>query len=54
LGHTLITQKRNDGSFFELAPEERSELLALLDHAKVVLGKEFMPHGYYWPVKELY
>lgn len=45
-GHTLIIPKRHVGSFFELYPEERSELLALLDQAKVVLDKEFNPQGY--------
>ena len=45
-GHTLIIPKRHVGSFFELAPEERTELLALLDRAKLVLDKDFSPQGY--------
>ena len=45
-GHTLIIPKRHVGSFFELAAEERSELLALLDKAKLVVDKEFSPQGY--------
>ena len=46
LGHTLIIPKRHVGSFFELGLEEHSELLALLDEAKLVLDKEFSPQGY--------
>lgn len=45
-GHTLIIPKHHVGSFFELDPVERAELLALLDRAKVVLDKEFKPQGY--------
>jgi diadenosine tetraphosphate (Ap4A) HIT family hydrolase len=45
-GHTLIIPERHVGSFFELDPEERAELLALLDRAKLVLEKEFSPQGY--------
>jgi diadenosine tetraphosphate (Ap4A) HIT family hydrolase len=46
LGHTLIIPKRHVGSFFELAADERAELLALLDKAKTVVDKEFSPQGY--------
>ena len=45
-GHTLIIPKRHVGSFFELEAVERSELLELLDRAKVVLDREFAPQGY--------
>ena len=45
-GHTLIIPKRHVGSFFELTSEERSELLALLDRAQLVVDKEFIPQGY--------
>lgn len=45
-GHTLIIPKRHVGSFFELEAVERSELLELLDRAKVVLDREFKPQGY--------
>ena len=45
-GHTLIIPKRHVGSFFELELEDRSELLALLDRAKLLLDKEFSPQGY--------
>jgi diadenosine tetraphosphate (Ap4A) HIT family hydrolase len=45
-GHTLLIPKRHTGSFFELSPPERSDLLALLDRAKLVLDKEFQPQGY--------
>jgi diadenosine tetraphosphate (Ap4A) HIT family hydrolase len=34
-GHTLIIPKRHIGSFFDLAAEERAELLALLDKAGI-------------------
>jgi len=45
-GHTLIIPKRHVGSFFELEADERAELLALLDKAKVVADEEFSPQGY--------
>jgi len=45
-GHTLILPKRHVGSFFELTPEERADLLELLDAAKADLDREFSPHGY--------
>ena len=45
-GHTLLIPKRHTGSFFDLSDQERSDLLALLDRAKLVLDKEFQPQGY--------
>jgi diadenosine tetraphosphate (Ap4A) HIT family hydrolase len=45
-GHTLIIPKRHVGSFFELTPEERSDLLNLLDAAKSQLDEEDSPQGY--------
>jgi diadenosine tetraphosphate (Ap4A) HIT family hydrolase len=45
-GHTLIIPRRHTGSFFDLDVNERSDLLFLLDRAKVVLDAEFSPHGY--------
>ena len=45
-GHTLLIPKRHTASFFELSPQERSDLLALLDRAKLALDLEFQPQGY--------
>jgi diadenosine tetraphosphate (Ap4A) HIT family hydrolase len=45
-GHTLLIPRRHEGSFFGLAVEERSDVLVLLDRAKLVLDKEFQPKGY--------
>jgi diadenosine tetraphosphate (Ap4A) HIT family hydrolase len=45
-GHTLIIPKRHIGSFFELTPDERSALLALLDQAKAELQSSHEPQGY--------
>jgi diadenosine tetraphosphate (Ap4A) HIT family hydrolase len=45
-GHTLLIPKRHTGSFFELAEQERADLLALLDRAKRVLDAELQPQGY--------
>jgi diadenosine tetraphosphate (Ap4A) HIT family hydrolase len=45
-GHTLIIPRRHTGSFFNLAADERNDLFALLDRAKVVLDAEFSPDGY--------
>ena len=45
-GHTLLIPKRHVGSFFEITDEERADLLALLNKAKVVIQEEFNPDGY--------
>jgi diadenosine tetraphosphate (Ap4A) HIT family hydrolase len=45
-GHTLIIPKRHVRSFFDLLPEEREDLLALLDRAKKHLDTVFAPQGY--------
>ena len=45
-GHTLIIPKRHTGSFFDLTETERSDLLLLLDKAKLDLENEFKPDGY--------
>jgi diadenosine tetraphosphate (Ap4A) HIT family hydrolase len=45
-GHTLLMPKRHIGSFFELSAMERSDILNLLDCAKVMVDKEFQPQGY--------
>lgn len=45
-GHTLLIPKHHTGSFFDLTEQERRDLLALLDRAKLALDKEFQPQGY--------
>lgn len=45
-GHTLIVPRRHTGSFFELTPDERNALLALLDQAKAELQRNYQPQGY--------
>lgn len=45
-GHTLIIPRRHIGSFFDLAGEERTAMLTLLDSAKTELETEFHPDGY--------
>ena len=45
-GHTLIIPKRHVGSFFDVTGDEREEMLALLDSAKLDLDEEFHPDGY--------
>jgi diadenosine tetraphosphate (Ap4A) HIT family hydrolase len=45
-GHTLVIPKRHVGSFFELAADERGDLLVLLDRAKAVVDAEYKPDGY--------
>ena len=45
-GHALLIPKRHTGSFFDLAEQERTDLLALLDRAKRVLDAELQPQGY--------
>ncbi|MBU6272361.1 MAG: HIT domain-containing protein [Betaproteobacteria bacterium] len=45
-GHTLIIPRRHIASFFELAAEERADLLTLLDQARAGLDAEFHPDAY--------
>lgn len=45
-GHTLLIPRRHVGSFFEMSGQERGDLLALLDRAKLALDEEFQPQGY--------
>lgn len=45
-GHTLLIPKRHTCSFFDLSAQERSDLLTLLDRAKLVLDTEFQAKGY--------
>ena len=45
-GHTLLIPKRHTGSFFDLSEQERSDLLSLLDCAKLALDEEFQPQGF--------
>ena len=45
-GHTLVVPRRHVGSFFELYPNERHQLLDLLDLAKRSLDGELNPGGY--------
>jgi len=45
-GHTLLITKRHIGSFFDLTEAERSDVLALLNRAKLAVEHEFQPLGY--------
>ena len=45
-GHTLIIPRRHIGSFFELEPDEQTDLLGLLRRAKAAVENEFKPQGY--------
>jgi diadenosine tetraphosphate (Ap4A) HIT family hydrolase len=45
-GHTLIIPHRHVGSFFELTDVERSDLLKLLDWAKLQLTQAYHPDGW--------
>ena len=45
-GHTLVIPKRHVGSFFELTPEEATEMMSLMRRAKSALDIEFKPNGY--------
>ena len=42
-GHTLIIPRRHVGSFFEITPDERAALLALLDEARDGLARSHQP-----------
>ncbi|MFW2438038.1 MAG: HIT family protein [Arenicellales bacterium] len=45
-GHSLIIPRRHVSSFFDTSPEERTALMALLDHTKKDLDREFSPDDY--------
>ena len=45
-GHTLVIPWRHVGSFFDLTPEERAGLLALVEGAKGALDAEMRPDAY--------
>lgn len=45
-GHTLIIPKRHIGSFFDLSPDEREDLMSLVSNAKAELAAEFKPDGF--------
>lgn len=45
-GHTLIFPRRHIASFFDLEPEEREALFALLGEAKLRLDREMQPVAY--------
>ena len=45
-GHTLLITKRHIGSFFDLTEAERSDILDLLNRAKLAVDHEFQPQAY--------
>jgi diadenosine tetraphosphate (Ap4A) HIT family hydrolase len=45
-GHTLTLPRRHIGSFFKTTPEERHDLLKLLDRAQSGLAAEQHPDGF--------
>lgn len=45
-GHTLVIPRRHVGSFFDVTPAERDDLMSLLAAARVDLDREFHPAGY--------
>lgn len=45
-GHTLLVPHRHVASFFELSPEERSDLQLCILRAKDLLDGQYHPDGY--------
>ena len=45
-GHTLVIPRRHVGSFFDITPEERTAMLALVDEARSGLEQAYKPQGY--------
>jgi diadenosine tetraphosphate (Ap4A) HIT family hydrolase len=45
-GHALVIPKRHVASFFDMAPEEQSAVLALLTDIQRSIEKEHSPDGY--------
>ena len=46
-GHTMIIPKRHVGSFFNLLPDERDDLMKLFDRTKQDVFKEFAAQAYF-------
>jgi diadenosine tetraphosphate (Ap4A) HIT family hydrolase len=45
-GHTLVISRRHVASFFELMPEEVTEMMSILKRTKDCLQTEFKPEGF--------
>lgn len=45
-GHVLIVPYRHVSSYFDTTPEERATFFALVDEAKALLDRQFVPAGY--------
>lgn len=45
-GHLLIISKRHYPTFFDVLPDDRDAMLALMDQAKVYLDAKYHPDGY--------
>jgi diadenosine tetraphosphate (Ap4A) HIT family hydrolase len=45
-GHTLVIPRRLIGTWWEASPDERSDLIALVDEVRAALDEEFRPDGY--------
>ena len=45
-GHLLVVPRRHVATWFEATQEERAEILAVLDEAKVLIDSRHRPDGY--------
>lgn len=45
-GHTLVVSRRLISTWWEATPDERADLLALVDEVKEALDEELNPDGY--------
>lgn len=45
-GHCLIISNEHKRDYFELSPEEKQELIRIIDKTKELIEKEYKPDGY--------
>lgn len=45
-GHVLVVPRRHVPDFFDMTPEEKASVLALLDRAKAEIDAQHAPDGY--------
>ena len=45
-GHILVVPRRHVANFFDMTAQEQASILALLNRAQYIVGKEHRPDGY--------
>jgi len=45
-GHILVVPRRHVANFFDMTPQEKAAVFALLDRAQAIIAEEHRPDGY--------